>query len=62
MPWGGGSELRAMAWTVSNGPHTQPVLGEMGEVRAVIQSGAIAALSNAERFGPGRIRHRASGS
>lgn len=54
----GESELRAMARAISERLHAQQVLQEMGgKVRVVIMSDATAALSNAARLGPGRIRH-----
>jgi hypothetical protein len=54
----GESELRALTRAVTEGIHTRRVLNEFGiDVKVRVKSDAQAALSNAAKLGPGRMRH-----
>jgi hypothetical protein len=54
----GESELRALTRAVTEGIHTRRVLNEFGiDVKVRVKSDAQAALCNAAKLGPGRMRH-----
>jgi hypothetical protein len=54
----GESELRALTRGVTEGIHTRRVLNEFGiDVKVRVKSDAQAALCNAAKLGPGRMRH-----